>query len=288
MPFWMPAVQRSVFMPNTAKHNDPLPQGGQTVYNGRSRRPSGATGFRVPNPVLALMFGNQSSPTPDSQMPQKKKTVILGLTSGIACGKTFVKNLFQQKGVPSRDVDAFVDEIWQTDADLKANVRREFGDEVFLPDGSVDRKRLGNIIFSPENQEKKKLLESWIHPKVRERMQAFFAESSQAQEDVVLVEVPLIFESKLEDMFDKVLVIFCTLEQQLRRLMARPLKDGSTLSREEAMDRINSQMPLSDKVARADFVIDNSGTQEETERQVEAFIAALKNGPEPVSPPPEC
>lgn len=241
----------------------------QTAYNKGSESLSPST--RSVSPKFVMFAGS-----PEQEPPvQKKKAPFIGLTSGIACGKTFVLNLFKQKGVKATDVDEFVNDMWQNDEDLKAKTRAAFGDEVFNADGSVNRKKVGDIVFNPANADKKKLLESWTHPKVRERMFKFYEDNKDA--DLVVVEVPLLCESKMESLFDKVMVVYATLEQQLQRLMARPLRDGTFLTREQAQARIDSQMPLAEKIAKPGvIVIDNSGSKETTEQQIDAFIASVR------------
>jgi dephospho-CoA kinase len=222
-----------------------------------------------------LTFGNES---PDGvSNPKPAKTCLVGgLTSGIACGKTTVLNMFREKGVPIYDVDSAVKEVWATDDELNARAISEFGltAEHLQPNGKVDTKKLGKIVF--KDPAKRKLLESWIHPKVRAKMNAFI-EQNRTTAKFILVEVPLLFESKMEGLFDLVMTIRTNLEQQLQRLMNR-----NGLTQEEAMDRINAQMPLAEKVTKTEalngIILDNSGTLENTQNQVNTLLANINAG----------
>jgi dephospho-CoA kinase len=210
-----------------------------------------------------VFFGAESEKT---GVPDKKARVVGGLTSSIACGKTLVLNAFRALGVPTLDVDKVVESLWETDAELKEKTRQEFGESVFTPEGKVDRKKLGRIVFN--DPERRRLLESWIHPKVRVEMNRFIEQNALAR--LVIVEVPLLFESRMENLFDKILVVKATVEQQLQRLMSR-----NNMSREEAMARIQSQLSIDEKVRRAEalngVIFDNTGTREQTEEQVRTF-----------------
>lgn len=199
---------------------------------------------------------------------QKPPRVVGGLTSSIACGKSLVLNFFRKMGIPTLDVDTIVKKLWETDTELLEKTRQEFGPDVFTPEGQVDRKKLGAIVFNDKN--KLKLLESWLHPKVRAEMNRFIEENALAR--LVIIEVPLLFESKMENLFDKILVVKATVEQQLQRLMSR-----NNLSEEDALKRINSQMSIAEKVRKTEalngVVFDNTGTIEQTEAQVQAFVS---------------
>jgi dephospho-CoA kinase len=222
-----------------------------------------------------LSFGNDSPDGAASTKPVKT-CLVGGLTSGIACGKTTVLNMFREKGVPIYDVDSAVQEVWATDDDLNTRAISEFGltAEHLKPNGKVDTKKLGKIVF--KDPVKRKLLESWIHPKVRAKMNAFI-EQNRTTAKFILVEVPLLFESKMEGLFDLVMTIRTNVEQQLQRLMNR-----NGLTQEEAMDRINAQMQLSEKITKTEslngVILDNSGTLESTQNQVDTLLSNINAG----------
>lgn len=210
----------------------------------------------------AVRFSGESS----SQKPTA--CVRAGLTSSIACGKSTVLKQIQQLGVPTFDIDKAVHTLWATDTELLEKTRQLFGPGVFGEDGKIDRKKLGEIAFS--DPEKLKTLESWIHPKVRQMMFRFFEDNAQAK--LAVAEIPLLFESKMENLFDLIVVVKASLDQQIQRLMSR-----NSLTREQALARIQKQMPVEEKVQRAEalggVIIDNSGSVEETEAQVRQWVS---------------
>lgn len=240
----------------------------------------------TPNRPLAqrVSFGNAApdgGKTPDGQ-PQASNCLVGGLTSGIACGKTTVLGMFKDAGIAVYDVDSAVKEMWATDDDLNTRAIREFqlGPETLLANGKVDTKKLGKIVF--QDKAKRQLLESWIHPRVRAKMNAFIEANRQAR--FILVEVPLLFESKMEGLFDLIITIRTTLEQQLQRLMNR-----NGLSQEDAQARINAQVPLSEKVQKTQdlggVILDNSGTLDNTRQQVTQLLQRVANNEFPQKRP---
>jgi dephospho-CoA kinase len=240
--------------------------------------------------TLSLHFGQGEKPSPSIASPssssendlEKKRLDILpgqgirvGLTSGIACGKSTVLKMLQALGVPVFDVDQVVKKLWAEDTDLHEKTRNAFGPDVFTPEGRVDIKKVGKIAF--QDPAKRKLLETWIHPKVRGEMNQFF--ERYAQSKLAVAEVPLLFESKLEKLFHTVWVIKASLEQQLQRLLERSERENKPLTREEALQRIESQMPLAEKIEKADVVIDNTGTVSETETQIRNLVGSFSLTP---------
>lgn len=187
----------------------------------------------------------------------------IGLTAGIGCGKSLVVQFLKELGVPTLDVDQVVHQLYQGDPELHQQIRSMFGPEVFRPDGTIDRKAIGRIVF--QTPALRKQLESLIHPKVRQQMNQFF--ETHAQAPLAVAEIPLLFESKMVPLFDEVWVVKATAEQQVERLMAY-----KGYSREEAMARIQSQLPLNEKLQQTDVVIDNTGTPAQTQAQVQALI----------------
>lgn len=189
----------------------------------------------------------------------------IGLTGGIACGKSTVASMLVRRGAILIDADQIAREVVLPGSPVLARVAEHFGQAVLLEDGSLNRKRLGEIVFNdPAAREQ---LNGILHPPIRAIMKERMRENETLHPDkLVVVDVPLLYESKLESMFDEVLVVYVPREVQLKRLMER-----DRLSLEQAEQRLRAQLPIELKKQRADYVIDNQGSLQETERQVDAF-----------------
>jgi dephospho-CoA kinase len=188
-------------------------------------------------------------------------SLVIGLTGGIASGKSTVSNMLKEMNI--RIIDADVEArlaVFKGELAYQKIVEA-FGQEILLPDGEIDRQELGSIIF--HQTEKRLLLNSIVHPEVRKRMTDQIVEAQKNGEEVVVLDIPLLFESKLTYMVEKTLLIFVDENIQLERLMER-----NNLSRNEAEARIRSQMPLSEKVRLADAVINNNGSIQDTKKQL--------------------
>ena len=190
---------------------------------------------------------------------------IIGLTGGIATGKSSVSKLLKKRGFQVIDADAVVHELQAIGSSLLSEITKAFGSTVLHDDGSLNRGELGKIAFG--NAKNRARLEAMVHPAVRAE---FEREIRQSKAEVLFLDVPLLFESGFDDMTAVNLVISASREIQLKRLEER---DG--LTEQEAHARIDSQMSMCEKVARADFVIDNSGTLCELEENVEKFISSV-------------
>jgi dephospho-CoA kinase len=185
---------------------------------------------------------------------------IIGLTGGIATGKTTVSNyLAHRYQLPVLDADIYAREAVQVGSPILSKICDRYGSGVQLPDGTLNRKRLGEIVFS--NPAQRQWLEQQIHPYVRDRFQS---ELNTLVAPTVVLVVPLLFEAEMTDLATEIWVVSCSAEQQLRRMIER-----DRLSLEQAQARINSQLPLAEKVARADVVLDNSSTPEALLKQVD-------------------
>lgn len=185
---------------------------------------------------------------------------IIGLTGGIATGKTTVSNyLAHRYQLPVLDADIYAREAVQVGSPILSKICDRYGSGVQLPDGTLNRKRLGEIVFS--NPAQRQWLEQQIHPYVRDRFQS---ELNTLVAPTIVFVVPLLFEAGMTDLVTEIWVVSCSAEQQLRRMIER-----DRLSREQAQARINSQLPLEEKVARADVVLDNSSTPEALLKQVD-------------------
>ncbi|MHA6166379.1 dephospho-CoA kinase [Bacillus mojavensis] len=193
-------------------------------------------------------------------------TLVIGLTGGIASGKSTVANMLIEKGITVIDADIIAKQAVERGMPAYRQIIDEFGEDILLENGDIDRRKLGALVFT--NEQKRLALNSIVHPAVREEMLKRRDESIANQETFVVLDIPLLFESKLESLVDKIIVVSVTKELQLGRLIKR-----NQLTEEEALSRIRSQMPLEEKVSRADNVIDNSGTLEETKQQLEEILS---------------
>ena len=178
-----------------------------------------------------------------------KQHRLIGLTGGIATGKSTVsKYLAEKYHIPVLDADVFAREAVKPNSDILKLIFIRYGDQVKLSDGSLDRSALGNIIFN--DQEEKQWLESQIHPYVRTR---FTSELEKITAETVVLSIPLLFEANLTHLVTEIWVVFCDEATQLERLQKR-----NNLSLAEAQARIKNQLPLTQKIALADVVIDNN------------------------------
>ncbi|QOS90453.1 dephospho-CoA kinase [Peribacillus sp. JNUCC41] len=190
---------------------------------------------------------------------------IIGITGGIASGKSTVSLYLQELGFTIVDADLASRAVVEPGEEAYHQVVKAFGEDILLPDGGIDREKLGSIIFN--DQEKRLLLNGIVHPAVRKWMRLKTEEALSSGEETVFMDIPLLFESKLTFMVEKTLLIYVDEQVQLQRLMNR-----NGLSETEALARINSQMPLADKKALADAVVDNNGDINETKRQVKSLL----------------
>jgi dephospho-CoA kinase len=202
----------------------------------------------------------------------------LGLTGGVATGKTTVARLFAALSAKVIDADRLGHELIQAPLPAYQEILRRFGPEILDSSREIDRHHLGAIVFA--HPEKLRELNAIVHPRILERVEELGSRyRSQDPKAVILVDAALLFESGIADRFTKVLVAWCRPEQQLERLMAR-----RGISREEAAQRIGAQMPVEEKCRRADYVIDSSGSLDQTRAQVAALYPELKRLLEESSP----
>ncbi|HEY9650866.1 MAG TPA: dephospho-CoA kinase [Coleofasciculaceae cyanobacterium] len=188
---------------------------------------------------------------------------IIGLTGGIGTGKTTVSDyLAHRYQLPVLDADIYAREAVQLDSPILSKIFERYGSEMRLPEGTLNRKRLGEIIFS--NLEERQWVEQQIHPYVRDRIE-FQLDTLNAP--IVVLVIPLLFEANMTDLVTEIWVVSCSPEQQLRRILGR-----DRLSPEQAQIRINNQLPLSEKIGRADSILDNSSTPEALLQQVDLAL----------------
>ncbi|PFW58755.1 dephospho-CoA kinase [Bacillus cereus] len=192
-------------------------------------------------------------------------TVVIGLTGGIASGKSTVSEMFRELSIPVIDADVIAREVVEQGKPAYNKIVEAFGTEVLQQDWELDRPKLGSIVFY--NEEKRLQLNKIVHPAVREEMNTQKEMYIKKGVQAVVLDIPLLFESKLTSLVDRVLVVAVTPNTQLNRLMKR-----NNFSEEEATARIQSQMPLEEKVKNADEVINNDGTIMGTKTQLQVIL----------------
>lgn len=192
--------------------------------------------------------------------------MIIGLTGSIASGKSTVANMLSEMGFPIIDADLVARIVVEKGTATLETIKEVFGTQVIHEDGTLNREELGALIFS--NPSKRKQLNDIMHPAIREEMLVQRQQLVQQGNPVIIMDIPLLFESRLQSFVDKILVVTVTEQKQLERLMAR---NGFT--HEEARLRIQSQLPLSVKEEGADAVIYNNETIEETKQQLQKILA---------------
>ncbi|WP_193200083.1 dephospho-CoA kinase [Nostoc sp. MG11] len=188
---------------------------------------------------------------------------IIGLTGGIATGKTTVTNyLASAYDLPIFDADIYARDAVSRGSPILGAIAQRYGEQILLPDGGLNRQKLGEIIFNHQNE--RNWVEGLIHPYVRDR---FLKAITQSPLPTLVLVVPLLFEAGMANLVTEIWVVSCSQEQQLQRLIQR-----NHLNREQAKARINSQLSLEEKVARADVILDNSFTLEALLKQVDVAL----------------
>lgn len=192
-------------------------------------------------------------------------TLIVGLTGGIASGKSTISYYYQSLNIPIIDADIESRLAVEKGEPAYIKIAAHFGKEVLHSDGTLNRQKLGEIIFS--NEEERRVLNSIVHPDVRRRMEEKQRQAVEAGEKVVILDIPLLFENKLNHTVDRTILVYVDQDTQIARLMKR-----NDLSYEQALKRINAQMPLQEKLALADEVINNNGSMEESIHQANRIL----------------
>lgn len=189
-------------------------------------------------------------------------TMVIGLTGGIATGKTTVSNYLKELGYSIIDADVIARQVVEPGTKGLRMITDTFGEKVLTSDGLLDRQHLAQLVFTSSEQLQQ--LNRILQPIIRERIQEPI---STSKDPVVVIDVPLLYEQHYEDLCDVVMVVSAQPQQQLERLMNR-----NHLTMDEAKNRVASQMPLSPKERLADVVIDNNGSVEETRQQVKKWL----------------
>ncbi|MCT2537193.1 dephospho-CoA kinase [Aquibacillus koreensis] len=190
---------------------------------------------------------------------------IIGLTGSIATGKSTVAKMFKAYDIPVIDADLIAREVVEPGETAFENIIKVFGEDLIDVNQQLNRKKLGQIVFS--DKEKLEQLNQIVHPAIRERMIERKKELLEQGATTIVFDIPLLFEKNLTFLVEKTLVVYVDESIQLKRLM-----DRDQSSEEEALKRIQSQIPTKEKAKMADEVIDNSGTIDESRRQLEDIL----------------
>jgi dephospho-CoA kinase len=190
---------------------------------------------------------------------------LVGLTGGIASGKSHVAGIFEQFGASVIDADTVAREVVLPGTSGLVQVVGAFGYDILLPNGELDRKRLGEIVFA--DPAKRLELEGILHPLIKQRTSKLIAEQVS---EIVVYAVPLLVEANLDYPFDSVITVEAGVENQVSRLIST-----RSMTESEARQRISAQATTQERAARADFVIDSSGTKEQTRHQVDVIWKQL-------------
>jgi dephospho-CoA kinase len=199
---------------------------------------------------------------------KKKRCVVMGVTGGVASGKSSVVKEFIKLGAKVIDSDVIARDIVRPETSAWRKIVRYFGRDILLPNGLIDRKRLAGRIFSGSKE--KKVLEKITHPVIIKEIKKQLRFIVSSFDGLVIIDVPLLFEAGLENIADKILVVWVPEKVQVARLMRR---DG--LSEKEAVRRIDAQMPLNKKIKSADYVINNSQTARAVKQTIYFLFSLL-------------
>ena len=197
----------------------------------------------------------------------------VGLTGGVACGKSTVAKMFAELGANIVDADTIAHELYRPGHEVLQELVRHFGPEILKPDGELDRAKLATLVFDGGRVEE---LNKIVHPAVIRQQDQWMRELGEKDPyAVAIVEAALILEAGVRDHFDRIMVVTCKPEQKVARF-AKRTGMSEEAARTDVERRNKAQMPDEEKARRADFVIDNSGSPEETRHQVQRIYSELK------------
>lgn len=194
----------------------------------------------------------------------------IGLTGGIATGKSTVKNKLISINIPVVDADMISHEITQVGRLGYEQIVSHFGKDILNSDQSLNRKQLGEIVFG--DAQKLLILENILHPLIQTEVQAYKKKYHESGEALCFYDVPLLFEKKLEAQFDQIVLVYAPLTTQVERIMLR-----NNLTHTQALARINAQLPMSQKINRSHHCLDNSTNQDDLNLQVLNLVNVLKS-----------
>lgn len=192
-------------------------------------------------------------------------TYFLGLTGGIASGKSTASRFFKSKGIPVIDADVIARKALESDQPAFKNVVDAFGKGIVTDEGQLDRKALGQLIFDDESKRRK--LNAIVQDDIRQRINHQKAEYKEKEAPLVILDIPLLFEAGYEKEVNAVMVIYVDRETQISRLMKR-----DNLSIGDAIKRIEAQYPIEEKAEKADIVINNNHSVEDTTKQLSEWL----------------
>jgi dephospho-CoA kinase len=199
---------------------------------------------------------------------KSKSKRLIGLTGGIATGKTTVSRyLTDRYQIPVLDADIYAKEAVKPGSPILNNIFSRWGDRVKLPDNTLDRQQLGEIVFNDLTE--RQWLEAQIHPYVRDR---FNCKIQKLEANTIVLAIPLLFEAKMTDFVTEVWLVYCSPQEQIKRLIAR-----NNLTQSQAIARIDSQLPIEEKVPLADLILDNSSTVENLYYQIDKALSVTSN-----------
>lgn len=195
---------------------------------------------------------------------------IVGLTGGISSGKSTVSSYFKQLEIPVIDADEVARKVVEPNSQGAIEIRKAFGSDVFEEDGSLNRQKLGALIFS--NAENRQKLDDLLQPLIKIMILDEIEEYRQKGETMIVLDLPLLFEKHYEKLCEEIIVVYIPRELQLERLMRR-----NQYTKQEALSRIDSQLSIEEKRKRATVLLDNQGTIQQLYQQVEQWLVETKN-----------
>lgn len=195
---------------------------------------------------------------------------IVGLTGGISSGKSTVSSYLKQLKIPVIDADEIARKVVEPNSQGAIEIRKTFGSDVFEEDGSLNRQRLGALIFS--NAENRQKLDDLLQPLIKIMILDEIEEHRQKGENMIVLDLPLLFEKQYEELCEEIIVVYIPKELQLERLMKR-----NQYTKQEALSRIDSQLSIEEKRKRATVLLDNQGTIQQLYQQVEQWLVETKN-----------
>ena len=195
---------------------------------------------------------------------------IVGLTGGISSGKSTVSSYLKQLKIPVIDADEVARKVVEPNSQGAIEIRKAFGSDVFEEDGSLNRQKLGALIFS--NAENRQKLDDLLQPLIKIMILEEIEEYRQKGETMIVLDLPLLFEKQYEELCEEIIVVYIPRELQLERLMRR-----NQYTKQEALSRIDSQLSIEEKRKRATVLLDNQGTIQQLYHQVEQWLVETKN-----------
>lgn len=194
---------------------------------------------------------------------------VIGLTGGIASGKSTVAKMFVAEDIPLIDTDLIAKDLLKKDTLCYKEIVEYFSSAILYSNGDINRKKLAKIVFN--NPTKREELNQMVHPRVKDEVFNLFTKYKNEGKELIILDVPLLFETDFQSYVDEVVVVYCTLDKQIERLMRRDVIDE-----EYARIKIKAQMDLEEKKELADYVIDNSYSILETKKDFNRVLEEIE------------